>query len=61
MSYKIPTGGHFLITSGALLNPNTLTEDITMPSNYNAVLVGPVTVPQGVVLDVKLGATLVIV
>ena len=61
MSYKIPTGGHFLVTSGAVINPNTLSEDITVPATYNAMLAGPITVSAGSTLDVQAGATLVIV
>ena len=33
-------------------NPNTIAEDVTIPANTNATSAGPITIPQGVTIDV---------
>ena len=61
MSYKVPTGGHFLITSGMMLNKPLIDEDLTFPAIYNAMMVGPISIALNVTLTVPANATMVVV
>lgn len=53
------TGVFTYATQRASMNAATLSVDTTIPANYNASMVGPVTVGSGVTLTVDSGATLV--
>lgn len=53
------TGVFTTTTQRASMNAATLSADTTIPANYNASMVGPVTVGSGVTLTVESGATLV--
>lgn len=53
------TGVFTTTTQRASMNAATLSVDTTIPANYNASMVGPVTVGSGVTLTVESGATLV--
>lgn len=43
--------------SGFFLNPRKITQDMAVPSNYNAASVGPITVADGVTVTVGDNAT----
>ena len=47
------------LTVPVVMNAATLSTSITIPADYNASMVGPVTVGSGVTLTVESGATLV--
>ena len=47
------------LTVPVVMNAATLSTSTTIPANYNAAMVGPVTVASGVTLTVESGATLV--
>lgn len=44
-----------------ILNKNTVSANTNIPSGYNAVSAGPVTIPPGTVVDISPGSTWVIV
>lgn len=53
------TGVFTTTTQRVSMNAATLSTSTTIPANYNAAMVGPVTVASGVTLTVESGATLV--
>lgn len=56
---RISVTGSIFITRGAIMNPAILEESITIPSNYNGLLVSPITNPE--TITVESNANLVIV
>lgn len=52
---------HFAATEGFLLNANTVSENYTLPTNYNGLSAGPVTVNTGVTVTIPSGQNWVIV
>ena len=52
---------HVSATQGILLNANSVTENYTLPTNYNGLSAGPVTVDPGVTVTVPSGQTWVVV
>ena len=62
--YKPSTGefqsSEIVATNGMLVHANTVTVSYSIPSNYNAIAAGPVTVDTGVTVTVPSGSTWVI-
>ncbi|MDD2664381.1 MAG: hypothetical protein PHD19_11575 [Dechloromonas sp.] len=44
----------------ARFNPNTVRDNLTIPAGYNAAMVGPITLAEGVVVDIADSASLAI-
>lgn len=53
--------GNVALVDGALLTNQVINQTVYVPSDKNALLIGPVTVGAGVTIDVAPGSTLVIV
>ena len=59
ISGSIETQGSIYITKGVIINPSTLETNITIPSNYNGLLIGPISNPN--IITVESNANLVII
>ena len=49
------------VTTTALITPQTVTENITIPNNFNGMLIGPVNLGPNIIVAVEGNATLVII
>lgn len=55
-----PTTGGMTI-GGIIVNPNTVSTSFTVPTGFNAVMSGPVTINTGVTVTVSTGSRWVVV
>jgi len=55
-----PTSGGLSI-AGLICNPNSVSTSFTLPTGFNAVMSGPVTISSGVTVTVSTGSRWVVV
>ena len=58
---RITSGGNVRVTSGVIENSNTISENYTVSTNFNAMSAGPMSISSGVSVTVPSGSAWTIV